>query len=352
MRIAKHAALFVLAATLIVGCGDHVGQAAGAGATASPIPWTSAKPSFPPYVRPTAAPVPTDVARCDPHALRIDPGDYQGAMGSLYGVVFLDNISSVSCLVEGPFTARFITRSGRIALTTNVTPLPAAQSAPLTPGWAIAGRVQIQWSALWCHVDDPIVAFELTYEGVAFRASERPFSGGNACDVLGANGASATVWPFGPRPTAPPPPVPSVIVPTIEAPARVVAGQTLTYTVSLRNTSNADVRLEPCPNYIEWLGGRLVGAGTPPPGFPSSKPWIGDKTYIGAAKEGYALNCSGVTIAAGRATTFEMRLQVPIDALGHDTLRWMLAGPAENQASFPLEIEAQASAPIEIGAGR
>ena len=261
-------------------------------------------------------------------------------MGSLYGVVFLDNVTPSSCLVEGPFTARFITTSGRIALTTEVVPLPAAQADPLTPGWAIAGRVMVQWSALWCQKNEPIVAIELTYEGVVFRASEPPFSGGAACDVPGAHGANATVWPFGTRPTPPPPPVPSVISPTIKAPARVVAGKTLMYTVSLTNTSSTDARLEPCPNYLEWLGGRLVGTSTPPPGFPPEKAWIGDKTYIGAAKEGYALNCSGaLTIAAGHAVTFEMRLQVPADALGHDTLRWMLTGAAENQATSPLEID-------------
>ena len=368
MRVVIRPALLVLAAALVAACGDHVGQAASGGVghasrspapaaataqpTAIPVPWTSTEPSFPPYVRPTVAPVPTGVARCDAHSLRIDPGGYQGAMGSLYGVVFLENTSTSPCLVQGAFTARFIARSGIVALVTDVNPMPSDQYAPLMPGWAIAGRVMIQWEARWCQTADPIIRIDLVYEGATFKADESPFVGGSGCDVPGAHAGHASVWPFGTQPTPPPPPVPSILRPTIDAPARVVAGTTLRYTVSLANTSSVDVQLDPCPNYLEWLGGRLVGTSTPPPDFPSSKPWIGDKSFVGVAKEGYALNCAGAVIAPGQAITFEMRLQIPADALGPDTLRWRLAGPAENQATFPLEIQNQAAAPLQIDAAR
>ena len=278
-------------------------------------------------MRPTAAPVPTGIPRCDPHSLRIDPGDYQGAMGSLYGVVFLDNTSSRSCLVDGPFTARFITRSGRIALTTEVVPMPAEQSDPSTPGWAVAGRVRVEWEAFWCQADDPIVAIELVYAGVAFKANERPLVGGAVCDALGAHAGHASVWPFRPQPAPAPPPVPSVLRPTIEGPARVVAGTTLTYTVSLANTSSVEVRLDPCPNYSEWLLGRPSGTNF--------------KMRIGGAREGHALNCTSLfSIPAGGTVSLEMRLRVPADALGSETLRWMLDDLGANQAAAPLEIEA------------
>ena len=247
-------------------------------------------------------------------------------MGSLVGVVFLDNVSAAPCLIDGSFTARFLTRSGTVAVNTTVGPPPPEEYAPQTPGWAVAGRARIQWQGFWCRRDDPIVAIELIYDGVVLRADEPPISGGGACDSPGQVGA-VSVWPLGAQPTPQPTPTPTALRSTITAPARVVAGTTLTYSVDIANTSNDDIRLEPCPNYSEWLLGRPVGANF--------------KTRIGGTREGYALNCTSLfSIPAGGTVSFEMRLRVPADALGSETLRWMLDGPNANQATALLEIAA------------
>lgn len=329
---------------LLVACGDHVSPAANAGLPApspraSVIPWVSAAPMSYSYAPPTVPPIPSAIPRCSPSALRLDPGGYQGAMGSWAGVLYLENTTSRPCLVEGPFMARFVARSGRLALATDVKPLPAAQSSPLTPGWALAGRVQIRWQAFWCDQQDPIVTIEIIYAGTTYLAPQRPFTGGSACDFATTRG-NASVWPFGPAPTPVPSPPPPSFRARIDAPPSARAGETLLYHVILTNVGSDEVRLDPCPFYLEWLGGRPIATTTPPPDFPSSKPWVGRTTYAGAAKESYSLNCAAVKeINAGTSVTFEMRLAVPLDAVGEETLRWSLAGPLQDIASARLTIE-------------
>ena len=106
----------------------------------------------------------------------------------------------------------------------------------------------------------------------------------------------------------------AVLRPDIDAPAHTKAGELLTYLVTLTNTSRHEVRLQPCPYYVQWLSGRVVATSTPPPGHPSGKPWDGRATYAGVAKETYSLNCAGVSsIPTGTSVTFEIRLRIPRD---------------------------------------
>ena len=85
------------------------------------------------------------------------------------------------------------------------------------------------------------------------------------------------------------PPEPTYLSDTIaiHAPARVKAGSTLVYYVSIANTSNLDYRLNPCPDYNEFLGPKVV-------------------------IESYRLNCTPVAhIAPASMVTFEMRMKIP-----------------------------------------
>jgi hypothetical protein len=258
-------------------------------------------------------------------------------MGSLVGAVFLESTSSRACLIEGGFTARFVTQQGRTAIVNEVK--RGENLGFLAPGWAI-DRAMIQWQAFWCHPEDPIVAISVTFEGVTLTAHERPFTGGHVCSVQPPPEGGATVMPLGPRPTPLPTPTPLPLRATIAAPASVRAGEMLVYEVTITNVSATAVVLEPCPFYLEWLGGRVVGRTTPPPGLPSGKAWDAMKTYAGAAKESYSLNCTAVReIGPGGRIAFEMRLRVPVDALGNDTLRWSIAGPSQEAASASIVIE-------------
>jgi hypothetical protein len=83
---------------------------------------------------------------------------------------------------------------------------------------------------------------------------------------------------------------------TIKAPELVKRGSTLVYFVTVRNTSDMDYVLDPCPNYNEFLGKKDVVAT-------------------------YQLNCAPVGhIAPGAAVTFEMHLGVP---------GWIESGPSQ-----------------------
>ena len=124
--------------------------------------------------------------------------------------------------------------------------------------------------------------------------------------------------------------------------ARQIAQTSREFTGTLTDVTAEPVVLDPCPYYVESLGGRVVGNTTPPPGFPSAKPWRGEPIYAGYAKEAYELNCADVqSIPAGGAATFAMRLRVPLDAAGPETLRWHLvvAGRDIETASAPLVID-------------
>lgn len=338
---------FLLAgALLLAACGDHV-SAAASGAThaltvdpATPVPWTSAAPSFPPPATPTIAPVPTGVARCDPKTLRLADSSYQGAMGGLYGASFLVH-DGTPCLVAGDFTVRFIDQRGQVVLTA---PSPSTPY-PLNPGWALAGRARITWGILWCDRNDPVVGVEVDYGGSTYRNTIRPLVGGAACDSGGASGVALrgnafVTYPLGTQPTEAPSPPPPALRPSISAPLHVRAGDILTYVVSLANVSTTSVRLAPCPNYVEELMGRSLGTATPPIQLPAGKAWPGAPRYAGIAKEGHALNCEGAPeIAAGASVAFLMEIQAPADGEGQGTLRWELSDENAIQASATVLID-------------
>ena len=87
----------------------------------------------------------------------------------------------------------------------------------------------------------------------------------------------------------------------ISAPASVKGGSTLVYYVTIKNTSQSDYRLDPCPNYVEILGAKNAVAE-------------------------YQLNCSPVGhIAPGASVKFEMKLSLPSTVpLGTMQLQWAL----------------------------
>lgn len=130
---------------------------------------------------------------------------------------------------------------------------------------------------------------------------EAPYS--PACDVPGQ--ATASELRRGPlTPTGvdwmPRPAFISVAV-SIAAPPSVRRGSTLNYAVTLNNESSGEYRLDPCPDYVEILGGKQAIAT-------------------------YELNCSPVgAIPAGGTATFEMRLDIPRTLIpGTTRLDWAL----------------------------
>jgi hypothetical protein len=93
----------------------------------------------------------------------------------------------------------------------------------------------------------------------------------------------------------------STLTVSIAAPASVTAGRDLDYVVTLDNSGSSDVALEPCPNFLQALGGNVV-------------------------KERHRLNCAAAhPVPAGGVETFRMRMHIPADTPpGRIMLRWFM----------------------------
>jgi hypothetical protein len=230
------------------------------------------------------------------------------------------------CLLHGLVELRFIDTVGHEIVRTQ----------PSAPGtlrdWAMVGDAQVQWQLNnWCdpRVDVGSVVVALLDDPTPVVADlDPPMRVGARCDSPDSQRGATTIS-VAPWPTA----APAVISPRatltahIEAPATAIAGETLRYLVTLTNVTGETLALDPCPSYIEWLGGHPLPTATPPNNWPSFKIWTPVVEYGGIAKESHLLNCqSASSIAHGESITFEMRLAVPADAIGSDTLRWQVIG--------------------------
>jgi hypothetical protein len=123
-----------------------------------------------------------------------------------------------------------------------------------------------------------------------------------ACGAPAASVASLARGPFTPTGMVwPAQPKSLSLAVTLSAPPSIKRGSTLTYFVSVMNNSDMDYALNPCPDYLMYLG--------------DTKP---------IAR--YQLNCGTVGhIAPGSVVTFEMRLRVPTEMVaGSYDLSWAI----------------------------
>ena len=101
-----------------------------------------------------------------------------------------------------------------------------------------------------------------------------------------------------------------------------VRGSTLSYRVTVRNTSRRPYRFAQCPVYVEELG--------------TAKALLAGR---GIAKEIHFLNCSGVgAIAPGESVTFAMEMRVPRTLKAAQLLEWQLAPRAYSAPFAPANV--------------
>jgi hypothetical protein len=306
--------------------------------TPTPIPWISAPASFGPRPTPTVEPIPTGVRACRAADLLARHEGAQGAGGWWTGTLLLTPRAE-QCLIHGLVELRFLDPLGH----------EIVRSTPSAPGafrdWAVVGEAQVQWLlSNWCEPRPSVGAILVMLPGDPTPVVARldpPMGVGARCNSAdGVKGA--TTMSVGPRPTPEPitSPPPARLAARIDTPPATVAGDTLRYIVTLTNLTSATFALDPCPSYIESLGGHALPTPAPPSNWPTFKPWVPIVPYAGNAKESHRLNCDEATsIGAGASVTFEMRLAVPADAVGADTLRWqVIAGLGELTASAPITI--------------
>lgn len=238
-----------------------------------------------------------------------DPGAARCVISGVPGIFILDARGKTMAIdvmpIPSPVTRAIVIEPGL--------PLPP-EHAPLLVGQA---GVQFVWSN-WCGPDpgtSGILIVDLPGAGMRQLSIElQP----PTCLASGDR-SRITVQPLAPA-EAPEPPLPAWtdLTAYVESPSIAVAGQPLHYLVTLKNTTDHAVPLDPCPVYVERLW--------------SGKSFEADSRYI--------LNCGPVgAIEPGASATFEMILEVPMDAPpGPAILLWDSDGPGPGGPKLPITI--------------
>lgn len=320
----SRARIVLVAAVLVLAVG------ACAGSTGV-IPWLNQKPAKSKYHPPKLAPA------CTAEGLKGELW-FQGATGSLAGVLTLTNVGGSSCSLVGrpgvSFTgpAARVTRS-KIQLDPSLAKIvssgngdiqaPRGSLRALEPGRK--AEVALWWSN-WCGPRSatggssgaPPTGIELRLGGGSHLVVPLRQWGTPRCDDS-SQVSSLRISPFEPA--------------VKEAPARtrlplrvtivgkrtihrygnrflLHRGEVFRYRVALKNTSKSPFRFKSCPSYSEGLA--------------LTKPELT-----------YTLNCRSVgTISPGETVFFSMEYRVPANArLGNSGLGWELASKTNNPPS-------------------
>jgi hypothetical protein len=289
-------------------------------ATGSPaagiVPWADLP--APAFVEPTPAPYPTDARPCRPQDLSVKVGGVGAGLGNTNLPVLFINRSSSACLLAGSPAIAGLTAAGTLV------PLRATEgsyfgdpgpTADMGPGGVTALNIS---GADVCpavlggaHKVYPTLRISLPAGGSI------DIPGGGFDAVCGLSVSAFGVPADAPSAAGPPP---SPLTAAIHAPATAAPGAVLEFTVTVANPTGADVALEPCPAYEEWVSS-------------------GDQAWVSTTRD-YYLNCaSAPMIPAGGTLTFAMRLALPANQpAGMAKFGWDIQGGAGPSATAPLEV--------------
>lgn len=266
-----------------------------------------------PFVEPTAVPLPTDARPCQSSDLTIRVGDFGAGLGNLNLPVDFLNRSNSSCVLVGEPTLEGVKANG------SVVPLRVTSGSyfgdPGPPSNIGPGQVAaLNISGVdGCSARTFYPTFQLRLPGggsVEFPTKDFPVGCGVWVSQFGVPADAV------PATDAPPSPLTALIT----APPTAKAGTTLTYSVTLSNTTGAAYSLSPCPAYTEFVG-------------------TGSTTWV-ATVLNYELNCDATpAIPARGSVTFQMRLALPTDQpAGSGKFGWELQGDSGPWANAQLEI--------------
>lgn len=247
---------------------------------------------------PTLSPRPA-AAACRTADLALDDTETNGAGGTLITQVRVHNRGPARCTVTGrPTLLKTDPGTGRTSTFTSGTgthlpPEPGSTPATIDPDEEAQLNIETYGG---CLDGRP----QTTYAGVKLRM---PDSGEFALH-LSLNvtcGINVGEW-FRAPPAEPQPDPYAALTASIQAPASVKVGTTLDYVVTLTNPTDADIPLDPCPNYSVIL-------------------------QVPVKTGGYRqLNCAVPAIPAHGSIRFAMRLPIPSFTTfsGPATLSWAL----------------------------
>jgi Protein of unknown function (DUF4232) len=266
-----------------------------------------------PFVEPTAVPLPTDARPCQPSDLTIRVGDFGAGLGNLNLPVDFLNHSDSSCVLVGEPTLEGVKANGSLVPLRVTAGSYFGDPGPpsnIGPGQVAALNIS---GVSGCSVGTFYPTFHLGLPGggtVEFPTKNFPVGCGVWVSQFGvpADAVPATDTPL------------SELTAQITAPPTAKAGTTLTYSVTLSNTTGAAYSLSPCPAYTEFVG-------------------TGSTTWV-ATVLNYELNCDATpAIPARGSVTFQMRLALPAEQpAGSGKFGWDLQGDSGPWANAQLEI--------------
>ena len=315
-------AVLAFCVVLMTGCSPRTVSTAS---TPDYVPWlplhtTGVYPQAPTPSPLAPVPIPAGTQPCKASQLEAASMDGGGATGHMNTPVGIRDRSSVACYLDGYPDITILDSAGRTlaqaagvhdrgtffdswppvrVLMTPGTPTLASEAhEPMSRGQAY---LAIEWfvckggqaARLTMSLPDAGGSMTIPFNVRAPYAAQ--------CDSYTPPTAGALRGPFSPAGYELPGPEYLTTDITISAPASVKRGTTLVYYVTVKNTSQSDYRLDPCPNYVEILGAKNPVAE-------------------------YQLNCSPVGhVASGAGVKFEMKLSLPATVpLGTTMLQWAL----------------------------
>jgi uncharacterized protein DUF4232 len=269
-------------------------------------------------------PVPPGTAACQASQLEGAAAGEEAATGNVNMPIVVRNRGTSACVLAGWADLTVLDGRGRVLAAAagranrgtffNDWPKVAVLMAPHTPplparpGFGQPGRRgQAVMNLAWYDCRQPraaVLVLDLPAAGGRLRVPfGRRGAYSPACDNPGAKPAGTVArGPLSPAgfPWPPQPRYLDVGV-DVHVPASVRRGATLAYQVTLTNRDHRRYRLDPCPDYNEFLGRKDVVAS-------------------------YQLNCRPVgAIAPGERVTFQMQLAIPATTVtGPNRLIWAL----------------------------
>jgi hypothetical protein len=290
-------------------------------------------------------PVPPGTPACRASQLQGASAGEAAATGNVNMPIVVRNRGATACVLAGWADVAILDRRGHllaaaagmanrgtffadwpkvaVLLQPGTPPLPARPGSGRPPS-----RGQAVMNLSWYDCRQPqaaVLVLDLPNAGGRLRVPfDRKGAYSPACDNPGAAAKPAGWVVRGPLSPAgftwPPPPRYLDVGVAIRAPAAVRRGSTLRYQVTFTNRDHGSYRLDPCPDYDEFLQAKEPVAS-------------------------YQLNCQPVgAIAPGKRVTFQMQLAIPATTVtGANRLIWALL---DGRVKTPV-----ATAPLTITDG-
>jgi hypothetical protein len=302
LAAAAAAVVLVGGAALAVSQQDEPARVA---TTNSDVPWADLPPGTVPDPATSSAPAADPSVRaCRSTDLGVShQGQGEGAGGSWVDSLTLTNTAVTPCRLTGRLEGISGVNAGaRRAVT--VGPADSLDQAPVVLKPGEAGQLPLLW---YPRCDTTPAVGDTTYTHLRIRllGGELPVPAPYSIDLGCAapqQGMGSGTLGLNLEPTTIVRPVDSLTV-TLVLPATARAGAVLRYVVEVHNPGSVGVALDPCPNFLQALGGNLV-------------------------KEPHALNCPAAhPVPAFGSERFAMELVVPASApSGATALSWQFVG--------------------------